>query len=91
MVALLKNEEDFSATKPLLQERLEALGCRVVYGVKFHPEFMMVKSCYRLVNLYSEIDRGINRQTFTAPFQLFKLNFSHLSSNFFFCDRDTDH
>ena len=47
LAAMLRNEEDFKQVKPILQERLEALGCKVVFGVKFHPEFMMIESCYR--------------------------------------------
>ena len=44
---MLRKEEDFLESKPILQERLEELGCRAIFGVKFHPESMMVESCYR--------------------------------------------
>ena len=50
LVAMLQFEEDFLECKPLLQEKLEALDCKLIYGVKFHPEFMMVESCYRYDN-----------------------------------------
>ena len=42
LAAMLRKEEDFKQVKPILQERLEALGCKVVFGVKFHPEFIMI-------------------------------------------------
>ena len=44
---MLSKEEDFQQVKSVLQERMEEMNCRVIYGVKFHPEFMMVESCYR--------------------------------------------
>ena len=47
LVEMLAKEPDFSAAKPLLQEKLEAIGCKVIFGVKFHPELMMIESCYR--------------------------------------------
>ena len=47
LASLLRTEEDFMSSKPILQEKLEELGCKVIFGVKFHPEFMMVESCYR--------------------------------------------
>ena len=47
LVALLTCEPDFCEAKPILQEVLEAKGCRVLFGVKFHPELMMIESCYR--------------------------------------------
>ena len=47
LVALLSSEPDFLETKPILQEVLEARGCKVLFGVKFHPELMMIESCYR--------------------------------------------
>ena len=47
MVDLLSKEPDFCSAKPMLQEVLEGMGCVVVFGVKFHPELMMIESCYR--------------------------------------------
>ena len=47
LAEMLKDEEDFRECKPLLQEKMESLGCKLIYGVKFHPELMMVESCYR--------------------------------------------
>ena len=44
---MLSKEEDFKEGKLVLQEEMEAEGYKVIYGVKFHPEFMMVESCYR--------------------------------------------
>ena len=54
LVKLLSVEPDFAAAKPMLQEVLEARGCKVLFGVKFHPELMMIESCYRsaLFNQY---------------------------------------
>ena len=45
MVDLLSKEPDFCSAKPM--EELEGIGCVVVFGVKFHPELMMIESCYR--------------------------------------------
>ena len=47
LVAMLSAEPDFLAAKPILQEALERKGCRVLLGVKFHPELMEIESCYR--------------------------------------------
>ena len=47
LVEMLASEEDFSSAKPKLVEVLEQLGCKVLFGVKFHPELMMIESCYR--------------------------------------------
>ena len=47
LAAMLRTEEDFMSSKPILQEKLEELGCKLIFGVKFHPEFMMAESCYR--------------------------------------------
>ena len=47
LVNMLAEEPDFAAAKPILQEVLEARGAKVIWGVKFHPEFMMIESCYR--------------------------------------------
>ena len=44
---MLTREPDFAATMPTLQEEMEARGCKLIFGVKFHPELMMIKSCYR--------------------------------------------
>ena len=46
-VNLLEKEPDFMEAKPLLQEAIERKGGRLVFGVKFHPELMMIESCYR--------------------------------------------
>ena len=46
-MAALEQEPDFRSVKPELQEVLEARGCKVLFGVKFHPELMMIESCYR--------------------------------------------
>jgi hypothetical protein len=47
LVELLSKEKDFQASKPLLVEALEKEGAKVIFGVKFHPEFMPIESCYR--------------------------------------------
>ena len=47
LVSMLSMEPDFCAAKPMLQEVMEAQGCVVLFGVKFHPELMMIESCYR--------------------------------------------
>ena len=47
LVSMLGKEPDFAATKPELQEVLEAMGCKVLFGVKFHREMLMIESCYR--------------------------------------------
>ena len=47
LVKKLEKEEDFMASKTVLEEELEKLGARVVFGVKFHPELMAVESVYR--------------------------------------------
>jgi hypothetical protein len=47
LVGLLSREPDFSEAKALLQEVLKSIGCKVLFGVKFHPELMMIESCYR--------------------------------------------
>ena len=46
-VNLLEKEADFREAKPLLQEAVEKKGGQLFYGVKFHPELMMIESCYR--------------------------------------------
>ena len=46
-VGLLEKEPDFKEAKPLLQEAVEKKGGRLLYGVRFHPELMMIESCYR--------------------------------------------
>ena len=48
LVTMLSKEADFLEARPMLQEALEAIGCHVLFGVKFHPELMMIESCYRL-------------------------------------------
>ena len=47
LVNLLEKEPDFKEAKPLLQEAIEKKGGRLLFGVKFHPELMMIESCYR--------------------------------------------
>ena len=47
LVNLLEKEPDFREAKPLLQEAIERKGVRLLFGVKFHPELMMIESCYR--------------------------------------------
>ena len=47
LVDLLGSEPDFKEAKPLLQEAIEEMGGILVFGVKFHPELMMIESCYR--------------------------------------------
>ena len=46
-VMMLETEPDFKNQKPLLVERVEALGGKVVFGTKFHPEMMPIENCYR--------------------------------------------
>ena len=47
LVELLSKEPDFMESKPRLVEEMEKLGARVLFGVKFHPEFMPIESTYR--------------------------------------------
>ena len=47
LVDLLSKEPDFRESKPLLVEEMEKVGAEVLFGVKFHPEFMPVEACYR--------------------------------------------
>ena len=47
LIELLAAQPDFKEAKPLLVEEMEKLGARILYGVKFHPEFMPVESSYR--------------------------------------------
>ena len=47
LVALLLEEPDFKESRPTLVEELEKEGALVLFGVKFHPEFMPIESCYR--------------------------------------------
>ena len=47
MVLILEMEEDFKAGKTLLEERMEALGARVVFLPPFHPEFNPIECVYR--------------------------------------------
>ena len=42
LVELLEMEPDF-----MLQEAVEKRRGRLLVGVKFHPEFMMIEYCYR--------------------------------------------
>ena len=47
LVELLASQPDFKEAKPLLQEAIEVMGGVLLFGVKFHPELMMIESCYR--------------------------------------------
>ena len=47
LVELLTKEPDFMESKPRLVEEMEKLGAKVLFGVKFHPEFMPIESTYR--------------------------------------------
>ena len=47
LVELLAKEPDFMESKPRLVEEMEKLGAKVLFGVKFHPEFMPIESTYR--------------------------------------------
>ena len=47
LIALLRAEPDFTEARPVLQEKIEKRGGRVLFGVKFHPELMEIESCYR--------------------------------------------
>ena len=44
---MLEAEPDFSNTKTMVEELVEAEGGRVIWGIAYHPEFMMIESCYR--------------------------------------------
>ena len=46
-VKMLENQPDFKNQKPLLVEKVEALGGKLVFGTKFHPELMPIENCYR--------------------------------------------
>ena len=80
LVGMLGSQPDFSESKPKLQEVLEAKGCRVLFGVKFHPELMMIESCYRyhkmsfksfikllFVTIYTIYTNGRNCTRYTWP------------------------
>ena len=58
LVKILEKEEDFRASKTVLEEELEKLGARVVFGVKFHPELMAVESVYRYSKSTFEYNEG---------------------------------
>ena len=45
---MLETQPDFKNQKPLLVEKVEAVGGKVVFGTKYHPELMPVENCYRL-------------------------------------------
>ena len=47
LVQILEMEEDFKGGKTLLEERMEALGARVVFLPPFHPEFNPIECVYR--------------------------------------------
>ena len=44
---MLEKEPDFSSSKTLVEELVEDVGGKVIWGVAYHPEFMMIESCYR--------------------------------------------
>ena len=46
-VKMLENEPDFMDQKPLLVEAVEAVGGKVLFGTKFHPELMPIENAYR--------------------------------------------
>ena len=52
---MLEKEEDFSASKSILEEELEKLGARVIFTPKFHPELNPVESCYRYMRIFPMI------------------------------------
>ena len=47
LIAMLEKEPDFSSSKTLVEELVEEVGGKVIWGVAYHPEFMMIESCYR--------------------------------------------
>ena len=51
LIRILEKDEDFSSSKSLLEEELDKLGARVIWGVKFHPELMFIESCYRYISI----------------------------------------
>ena len=44
---MLKREADFSSQKPVVVEKVEEAGGKVLLGTKFHPELMPIETCYR--------------------------------------------
>ena len=50
LVALLEQEEDFSATMSLLEEVVAARGGKLCWLPKFTPEFQPMECCYRCQN-----------------------------------------
>ena len=50
LVALLEQEEDFSATMSLLEEVVVARGGKLCWLPKFTPEFQPMECCYRCQN-----------------------------------------
>ena len=50
LVALLEQEEDFSATMSLLEEVVAARGGKLCWLPKFTPEFQPMKCCDRCQN-----------------------------------------
>ena len=49
-MALLEQEEDFSATMSLLEEVVVARGGKLCWLPKFTPEFQPMECCYRCQN-----------------------------------------
>jgi hypothetical protein len=47
LVAMLEDEPDFKLQKPLLVEAVEAVGGKVLFGTKYHPELMPIENSYR--------------------------------------------
>ena len=52
LVVMLEQEDDFKASRSILEEEINKMGGTVLHGVKFHPEFMLAESVYRFVNVY---------------------------------------
>ena len=44
---MLESEEDFAATKAILEEELEKLGAKCIFTPKYHPELNPIECCYR--------------------------------------------
>ena len=52
---MLEKEPDFRDQKPLVVEAVEAVGGKVLFGTKFHPELMTIENAYRSVNQISNL------------------------------------
>lgn len=49
---MLEEEPDFKLQKPLLVEAVEAVGGKVIFGTKYHPELMPIENSYRFDILF---------------------------------------